>query len=168
MSRGIANLDVVPANRRPGFRTYPDSGCHVTPAPGGNNVGPARCGFRIFAGVRQPALKPAPLLQVVRWGAPLGEMLVGRPQPRVVRSAQFDGRRRSQAHRQRGSCNREKAGRSLSASRPTTVAASRLSRLARRRSLGSRDESPAFVALRARRGRRPEPCDPCAEQASSW
>ena len=41
-------------------------------APRANNPDPGRCGFRIFAGVRQPALNLAALLRVVRTGSEVG------------------------------------------------------------------------------------------------
>ncbi len=65
MPPGIANVDVVPATDVAKFRTYRHSGCQGQEHPGGNKGCPARHGFRIVAGVRQPALKIAALLRVV-------------------------------------------------------------------------------------------------------
>ena len=65
MSPGTANIDAVPDNRRREFRTCRYSGCRGGEHPGANNADPGRCGFRIFAGVRQPALNLAALLRVV-------------------------------------------------------------------------------------------------------
>ena len=72
MPPGIANVDVVPATDVAKFRTYRHSGCQGQEHPGGNKGCPARRDFRIVAGVRQPALKIAALLRVVRTGSEVG------------------------------------------------------------------------------------------------
>jgi hypothetical protein len=66
MPPGIANVAVVPATDVAKFRTYRHSGCQGQEHPGGNKGCPARRGFRIVAGVRQPALKIAALLLLVQ------------------------------------------------------------------------------------------------------
>ncbi len=71
MPPGIANVDVVPATDVERFRTYPNSGCQGQEHPGGNKECPARHDFRILAAVRQPTLKLAALLRVVRSGRQL-------------------------------------------------------------------------------------------------